>query len=116
MNDLEYESTLVDRIAKIQAINEQYDLLNNAYISYSGGKDSDIVSLLIDKALPGNKIPRLHMNTGVEYRFITEHVKEKAKTDSRFIIIITPGAATAAIACIRANWMNMPIPTGSPNI
>ena len=87
MNDLEYESTLVDRIAKIQAINEQYDLLHNAYISYSGGKDSDIVSLLIDKALPGNKIPRLHMNTGVEYRFITEHVKEKAKNDDRFIII-----------------------------
>lgn len=87
MTDEEYEFILQDRIAKIQAINEQYDLLHNAYISYSGGKDSDIVSLLIDKALPGNKIPRLHMNTGVEYRFITEHVKEKTKKDSRFIII-----------------------------
>ena len=87
MNDLEYESTLVDRIAKIQAINEQYDLENNAYISFSGGKDSCIVSELIDIALPNNRIPRLHINTGVEYRYITEYVKERAKEDDRFIII-----------------------------
>lgn len=87
MNDLEYQSTLVDRIAKIQAINEQYDLLNNSYISFSGGKDSCIVSELIDIALPNNRIPRLHINTGVEYRYITEYVKERAKEDDRFIII-----------------------------
>ena len=32
MNDEEYEFVLTDRIAKIQAINEQYDLENNSYI------------------------------------------------------------------------------------
>ncbi len=32
------EFLLSDRIAKIRAINEQYNLLDNAYISFSGGK------------------------------------------------------------------------------
>ena len=82
-----FEFLLQDRVAKIKAINEQYDLEKNAYISFSGGKDSCIVSELIDIALPNNRIPRLHINTGVEYRFITEYVKERAKKDNRFIII-----------------------------
>lgn len=82
-----FEFLLEDRIAKIQAINEQYDLENNAYISFSGGKDSVVLSHLIDMALPNNKIPRVHINTGVEYRFITEYVKEQAKNDDRFVIV-----------------------------
>lgn len=87
MNDLEYQSTLVDRIAKIQAINEQYDLEHNGYISFSGGKDSVVNHYLFDLALPNNHIPRVFINTGVEYRYITEYVKELAKEDDRFIII-----------------------------
>ena len=39
-----YEFTLEDRLAKIRAINEQYDLEHNAYIAFSGGKDSCVVS------------------------------------------------------------------------
>lgn len=87
MNDLEYNFMLQDRIAKIQAINEQYDLLNNAYISFSGGLDSCVVSALIDKALPDNKIPRVYFNTGIEYKKMVEFVKSLSANDERFIII-----------------------------
>ena len=35
-----FEFLLQDRVAKIKDINEQYDLEKNAYISFSGGKES----------------------------------------------------------------------------
>ena len=66
----ENEFLLQDRISKIKSINEQYDLLKNAYISFSGGKDSTILHYLIDEALPGNNIPRVFINTGIEYKLI----------------------------------------------
>lgn len=83
----DYEFMLEDRIAKIRAINEQYDLEHNAYISFSGGKDSTILHYLIDMALPNNKIPRVYINTGIEYKLIREFVKEMAKNDDRIKIV-----------------------------
>lgn len=85
----EYQFMLEDRIAKIKAINEQYDLENNAYISFSGGKDSTILHYLIDLALPNNKIPRIYFNTGIEYLDMVEYVKELASKDNRFQIIVS---------------------------
>lgn len=66
----ENEFLLQDRISKIKSINEQYDLENNAYLSFSGGKDSTVLHYLLDEALPENKIPRLFLNTGIEYIYI----------------------------------------------
>lgn len=83
----DYEFMLEDRIAKIKAIDSQYDLRNNAYISFSGGKDSTILHYLIDMALPNNNIPRLFLNTGIEYIYINNHVKELAEFDKRIIIL-----------------------------
>lgn len=71
------EFILQDRIVKIQAINEQYNLEQNAYISYSGGKDSTVLHHLIDLALPNNKIPRLYANTGIEYNMMVKFVKRE---------------------------------------
>ena len=82
----EFEFLLFDRIEKIKQINEEYDLENNAYISFSGGKDSTILHYLIDLALPNNKIPRVFINTGIEYNDIVNYVKELAKTDDRIIV------------------------------
>lgn len=87
MNQEEFEFLLFDRIEKIKQITEQYDLENNAYISFSGGKDSTVLHYLIDLALPNNKIPRVFINTGIEYLDIVKFVKELAKIDDRFIII-----------------------------
>ncbi len=77
MTDEEYEFILTDRIAKIQAINEQYDLEHNGYIAFSGGKDSVVLSHLIDMALPNNKIPRVYANTGIEYNDMVKFVKRE---------------------------------------
>ena len=79
--------TLFDRIEAIKTINKEYDLENNSYISFSGGKDSIILHNLIDMALPNNKIPRVFINTGIEYDDIVKFVKELASQDERIIII-----------------------------
>lgn len=81
----ENEFLLQDRIAKIRSMNELYDLEHNSYIAFSGGKDSSVLSALIDMALPNNKIPRLYINTGIEYKFMVEHIHELMKTDNRII-------------------------------
>ena len=86
MNDFDKEFLLSDRIAKIIAINKQYNLLDNAYISFSGGKDSTILHYLMDEALPGNQIPRVFINTGIEYKATLKFVKQMAENDNRFVI------------------------------
>ena len=83
----DFELTLFDRIEVIKTINKKYDLENNAYISFSGGKDSTILHYLIDMALPNNRIPRVFINTGIEYNYIVDFVKELAAKDDRFIIL-----------------------------
>ena len=83
----EYEFILEDRIAKIQAIDQQYDLRNNRYISFSGGLDSMVNHVLCDISIPNNKIPRVYFNTGIEYKAMLDFVKKLAAKDDRFIII-----------------------------
>lgn len=84
---IDYDFLLTDRIQKIKSVNELYNLEENAYISFSGGKDSTVLHYLIDKALPGNKIPRVYVNTGIEYRAITEFVKEMQEKDNRIVML-----------------------------
>lgn len=83
----EYEFILEDRIAKIKQIDEQYDLRSNAYIAFSGGKDSVIVHHLVDLALPDNRIPRVYLNTGIEYSNIKKYVEYLSKNDDRIILL-----------------------------
>lgn len=83
---MDNEFILQDRIQKIQQIIKQYGE-ENFFISYSGGKDSNVLSALVDMALPENKIPRVYCNTGIEYKVIVDFVKDKAAADDRFIII-----------------------------
>lgn len=87
MTNEEYEFWLTDRIAKIQSIDEQYNLRDNAYISFSGGKDSTVLHYLIDLALPDNNIPRVFVNTGIEYTLIRKFVGRLAKEDERIKIV-----------------------------
>jgi 3'-phosphoadenosine 5'-phosphosulfate sulfotransferase (PAPS reductase)/FAD synthetase len=82
----DYDFDLQDRVAKIQAIIKEYGEYN-FYISFSGGKDSTILHNLIDIALPNNNIPRVFINTGIEYVDIVAFVKSLAEKDSRFQII-----------------------------
>lgn len=70
------EFLLQDRLQKIRQIIGKYGE-ENFYISFSGGKDSTVLSALIDLAIPGNKIPRVYANTGIEYRLILEFVERE---------------------------------------
>lgn len=80
------EFLLQDRIQKIQQIIGKYGE-ENFCISFSGGKDSTVLSALVDMALPDNQIPRVYANTGIELNMIRDFVLSKAKTDARFQII-----------------------------
>lgn len=83
----DFDFLLIDRIQKIQSINNLYDLENKSYISFSGGKDSTVLSKLIDIALPNNKIPRVFCNTGIEYKEVVNFVKSLQQQDKRIVII-----------------------------
>ena len=75
----ENEFLLQDRLGVIKdTINKDGE--ENFYISFSGGKDSTVIHHLVDMALPGNKIPRVFSNTGIEYNAIVEFVRERERT------------------------------------
>ncbi len=77
---------LIDRLQKIESIVNKYGEDKFA-ISFSGGKDSTVLSKLIDLALPGNRIPRVYVNTGIELNMVRDFVFDLAKTDERVEII-----------------------------
>lgn len=83
---MDFELQLFDRIEKIKSLNKKYDLENNSYIAFSGGKDSTCLHYLIDLALPNNKIPRVFNNTGIEFIELVKYVKDLASKDNRIII------------------------------
>lgn len=81
----EFSFELSDRIQKIQQINKDFNLEKNAYVSFSGGKDSTVLSKIIDLALPNNSIPRVFINTGIEFNEVVAFVREQQKKDNRII-------------------------------
>lgn len=80
------ELLLQDRLTKIQSVINKYGE-DNFYISFSGGKDSTVLSALIDLALPDNKIPRVYANTGIELNMIRDFVLDMQKEDDRVVVI-----------------------------
>lgn len=83
---MDNELLLADRIGVIRDTINKYGA-DNFYLSFSGGKDSTILHYLIDMALPNNNIPRVYINTGIEYNDIVAFVKDLASNDKRFVII-----------------------------
>lgn len=77
---------LFDRIEVVKKTIEKYGE-ENFVISFSGGKDSTVLHYLIDMAIPGNKIPRVFINTGIEYSHIVNFVNDLAEKDDRFVMI-----------------------------
>lgn len=80
------EFLLQDRVQKIQQIINKYGE-DTFYLSFSGGKDSTVLSWLVDYALPDNTIPRVYANTGIELNMIRDFVFKKAESDKRIVII-----------------------------
>ena len=86
----DYEFLLEDRLQKIRQVIEKYGE-ENFYISFSGGKDSTVLSALVDMAVPNNKIPRVYANTGIEYKMILEFVeRERAREHTWELVVLKP--------------------------
>lgn len=83
---IDNEFLLQDRLQKIRQVIGQYGE-DNFYLSFSGGKDSTVLSALVDMALPENKIPRVYANTGIDLNMIRDFVFELQKTDDRVVVI-----------------------------
>ena len=83
---MDNELLLLDRIAAIKDTINKYGA-DSFCISFSGGKDSMVLHTLIDLAIPGNKIPRVYANTGIEYQLMVNFVKKLAEKDKRIEII-----------------------------
>lgn len=83
---LDNELLLFDRIQVIKDTINKYGE-ENFYVSFSGGKDSTVLHYLINEALPNNKIPRVFINTGIEYNYIREFVYSIKEKDERFLVI-----------------------------
>lgn len=86
MENEDFELLLFDRLNVVRDTIKKYGE-ENFYLSFSGGKDSTVLHHLIDMALPDNRIPRVFINTGIEYLDIVRFVKELASQDDRFQII-----------------------------
>lgn len=82
----ENEFILFDRLEVIRKTIGKYGE-NNFYVSFSGGKDSTVLHYILDEALPENKIPRVYINTGIEYTDIIKYVRELQKKDNRIEIV-----------------------------
>lgn len=82
----EFDLLLADRLGVIRDTINKYGE-ENFYLSFSGGKDSTIVHYLLDMALPNNSIPRVFIDTGIEYVDIRKFVLGLAEQDKRFVIL-----------------------------
>ena len=83
---IDYELLLFDRIEIIKTTIQKYGE-DKFYMSFSGGKDSTLLHKLLDLAIPNNNIPRVFINTGLEYNAIVEFVTALTKEDKRIVIV-----------------------------
>lgn len=82
----EHDFILQDRLGVIKSVIAK-ECEDKFYLSFSGGKDSTILHYLLDMALPNNKIPRVYIDTGIEFKAVRKYVISFAENDVRFHII-----------------------------
>lgn len=82
----DFELTLFDRLNIIKDTIAKYGD-DKFYLSFSGGKDSTILHRMLDMAVPNNRIPRVFIDTGIEYSAIRTFVGSLASEDDRFVIV-----------------------------
>lgn len=80
------EFLLEDRLTKIRSVIGKYGE-EKFCISFSGGRDSTVMHYLFDMALPGNQIPRVFADTGIEYNEIRKFVKQMQESDPRIVML-----------------------------
>ena len=83
---MDNELILFDRLNVIRDVIRLHGE-NKFYLSFSGGKDSTVLHYLLDEALPGNQIPRVFVDTGIEYDAVKEFVLAMQAADERIQVI-----------------------------
>lgn len=82
-----FNALLRERLMLIKrVVTEEHDEEEFA-MSWSGGKDSCVMSTLFDMALPDNKIPRVYADTALDLAIMRDFIKEQMERDSRIIRI-----------------------------
>lgn len=84
---MDFDFLLQDRVQKVRQIAAEYNFSEKAYVAFSGGKDSLILSRLVDMALPDNALPRVYINTGMEYTMQVNFVRSLMPSDPRILIV-----------------------------
>lgn len=78
---------LKERLMLIKrVVTEEHDEEEFA-MSWSGGKDSCVMSALFDMALPNNRIPRVYADTALDLSIMRDFIKEEMKRDDRIVRI-----------------------------
>ena len=82
-----FNALLRERLMLIKrVVTEEHDEEEFA-MSWSGGKDSCVMSALFDMALPNNRIPRVYANTALDLSIMRDFIKEEMKRDDRIVEI-----------------------------
>lgn len=86
-DEIQYNKILLsERKSRVQHIIDYYNE-SNFYVSFSGGKDSCVLSKLIDLALPDNNIPRVYIDTGIELNMMKDFVLSLKEYDWRIEVV-----------------------------
>lgn len=80
------KAILTDRIMVTRRTFEERGIENFA-MSWSGGKDSCVMSAIVDMAVPNNKIPRVYADTGLDLTIMRDFVEKQSKIDDRIVKI-----------------------------
>lgn len=83
---MDNELILYDRVEVIKTTMQKYGI-NNFAMSWSGGKDSCVMSALFDLALPNNTIPRIYADTGLDLTIMRDFVNKEREKDNRIVRI-----------------------------
>lgn len=81
-----YRAILAERLSLIRRT--MYDEgIENFCISWSGGKDSCVISKMFDLAVPDNQIPRVYADTGLDLTIMRDFIKSQMEKDKRIVRI-----------------------------
>lgn len=84
--DIACEAILKERLDLIKRVDNERGI-ENFCMSWSGGRDSCVMSELFDMAVQNNKIPRIYADTGLELNIMRDFIRYKMSKDDRIVRI-----------------------------
>lgn len=89
VNSIRYDEIIDEAISYIQGYKDSFSV-EDMFISFSGGKDSTVVSHLVNKALGTNKVLHIFGDTTLEFPYTLEYKKRFNKNEeSKGVHVLT---------------------------